>query len=60
MLSAPQLPALVRAKIVEYIEEKSEGFYGHRKLQLRRFTRALSFKERSVVRVERDEQLTAA
>ena len=26
MLSAPQLPALVRAKIIEYLEEKSEGF----------------------------------
>ena len=57
MLSTPQLPALVRAKIIEYIEEKSEGFYGHRKLPLRRFTRHLSVKR---VRVEPDRQLLAA
>jgi hypothetical protein len=57
MLSAPQLPALVRAKIIEYIEEKSEGFYGHRKLPLRRFTRRLSVKR---VRVEPDRQMLAA
>jgi hypothetical protein len=57
MLSAPQLPALVRAKIIEYIEEKSEGFYGHRKLPLRRFTRRLSVKR---VRVESDRQMLAA
>ena len=50
MLSAPQLPVLVRAKILEYIEEKSEGLYGHKKLHLRRFTRGLSVKRRSVVR----------
>ena len=60
MLSAPHLPALVRAKIIEYIEEKSEGFYGHRRLPLRRFTRTLSVKRRTVVRVERDGQLLAA
>jgi len=57
MLSAPRLPALVRSKIIEYIEEKSEGFYGHRKLPLRRFTQGLSVKR---VRVERDRQLLAA
>ena len=60
MLSAPQLPAPVRAKIIEYIKERSEGFYGHRKLPLRRFTRTLSVKRRTVVRVERDGQLLAA
>ena len=60
MLSAPQLPALVRAKIIEYLEEKSEGFYGHKKLQLRRFTRGLSVERRTAVRIERDEQLAEA
>ena len=60
MLSAPQLPDLVRVKIIEYLEEKSEGFYGHKKLQLRRFTRGLSVKRRTAVRIERDEQLSAA
>ena len=37
MLAAPQLPTLVRA-ILEYIDEKVAGLYGHSKLQLRRFT----------------------
>jgi len=60
MLNAPHLPPLVRAKIIEYIKEKSEGIYGHRKLPLRRFTRTLSVKRRTVVRVERDGQLLAA
>lgn len=60
MLSAPQLPALVRAKIIEYTKEKSEGIYGHRKLPLRRFTRSLAVRRCTVVRVERDEQLSAA
>src|SRR5262249_58259798 len=60
MLSAPQLPALVRAKIIEYTKEKSEGIYGHRKLPLRRFTRSLAVRRCTVVRVERDEQLLPA
>ena len=60
MLRAPQLPVLVRAKILEYIEEKSEGLYGHNKLQLRRFTRGLSVKRRSVVRIKPVGQLSAA
>jgi hypothetical protein len=38
MLAAPQLPPLVRAIILEYIDEKVAGLYGHSKLQLRRFT----------------------
>ena len=29
MLAAPRLPALVRDKILEYIDEKAEGSYGH-------------------------------
>ena len=60
MLSAPQLPNLVRVKIIEYLEEKSEGFYGHNKLQLRRFTGGLSVERRTAVRIERDEQLAEA
>ena len=38
MLTVPQLPPLVRAIILEYIDEKVAGLYGHSKLQLRRFT----------------------
>jgi oligoribonuclease (3'-5' exoribonuclease) len=41
-LSAPQLPPLVRATILEYVEEKAAGLYGHSKMQLRRFAAGLS------------------
>ena len=44
MLAAPQLPPLVRLKILEYIEEKAAGLYGHRKTPLRRFVARLSVK----------------
>ena len=37
MLSAPKLPRLVRARILEYVEEKAAGLYGHSALQARRF-----------------------
>jgi predicted DNA-binding transcriptional regulator AlpA len=42
MLRAPQLPPLVRATILVYIDEKTAGLYGHSKLQLRRFSARLS------------------
>jgi len=42
MFAAPQLPPLVRATILEYIEEKAAGLYGHSKVQLRRFATRLS------------------
>ena len=29
MLAAPRLPPLVRAKVLEYVEEKTAGRYGH-------------------------------
>jgi len=41
MLAAPRLPARVRTKIMEYIDEKVAGLYGHSKEQLRRFTAQL-------------------
>jgi hypothetical protein len=44
MLAAPQLPPLVRLKILEYIEGKAAGLYGHRKIPLRRFAARLSVK----------------
>ena len=46
MLSAPQLPPMVRAILVEYVAEKSAGLHGHRKLQLRRFASRLSSSQR--------------
>jgi len=48
MLAQPQLPARVRVKILEYVEEKSAGVYGHSRLQVRRFAARLSLE-----RVER-------
>ena len=48
ILAAPQLPPLVRAKILEYVEEKAAGRYGHGKGARRKFIALLSAK-----RVER-------
>jgi hypothetical protein len=39
MLSSPELPALVRTKVIEYIAEKAVGRYGHKRTQARRFFR---------------------
>ena len=44
MLAAPRLPALVRAGILEYIDEKTAGLYGHSNTQLRRFAIRLTVK----------------
>jgi len=42
ILKTPQLDRRVRAKVIEYVQEKASGFYGHNKTQLRRFTERLS------------------
>jgi hypothetical protein len=41
MLSSERLPPLVRAKIMEYAEEKAAGIYGGTKTQRRRFASKL-------------------
>ena len=41
MLSTPQLPPLVRICILEYVEEKIAGLYGHNKRQRHRFVKHL-------------------
>jgi biotin operon repressor len=41
ILAKPQLPPLVRATVVEYVEDKSAGLYGHNKIPLRRFNYAI-------------------
>jgi hypothetical protein len=41
ILASPQLPPIVRAKIQEYIEEKTAGRYGDSKRPLRKFAAAL-------------------
>ncbi len=42
MLAQPQLPPLVRMKIVEYVDEKCAGMYGHNAMALRHFSAALT------------------
>jgi hypothetical protein len=44
MLAAPGLPLLVRAKVLEYLEEKTAGYYGHSQPIRRRFVSRLSAK----------------
>ena len=53
MLTAPQLPPLVRAIILEYIDEKVAGLYGHSKLQLRRFTARWAEQRRGDTRMKK-------
>jgi hypothetical protein len=42
MLARPRLPPVARRKILEYIEERSLGMYGHNPSQIRRFLAALA------------------
>jgi hypothetical protein len=44
MLTSPTLPASVRAAIIEYVEEKAAGLYGHSRAQRRRFVKSLASK----------------
>jgi len=44
MLASPTLPGPARAAIIEYVEEKAAGIYGHSKAQRRRFIAALAGK----------------
>ena len=53
LLRAPQLPAAARAKILEYVEEKASGAYGHSKPQLRRFIAQLPAKLMGRTQVEK-------
>jgi hypothetical protein len=45
MLAAPELPALARSKILEYIEEKAAGLYGGTGSQRRSFAARLTTAE---------------
>ena len=44
ILAAPQLPPLVRAKILEYVGEKTAGTFGHSGNLRRKFITSLSAK----------------
>ena len=41
MLGQPRLPEQVRIKVLEYVDEKRAGQYGHKPPQVRRFIAAL-------------------
>jgi hypothetical protein len=41
MLDAPDLPPRVRQKVLEYVEEKAAGLYGHNETQRTKFTSRL-------------------
>ena len=45
MLAAPMLPLLVRAKILEYVEERAAALYGGSRSQCRRVTTRLSIEK---------------
>jgi hypothetical protein len=45
MLAAPELPALARTKILEYVEEKTVGLYGGSRSQRRKFAARLSIEK---------------
>src|SRR6476646_2471158 len=42
MLASPKLPESVRGKLLEYVDEKISGRYGHNAIQLRRFVSRLA------------------
>jgi hypothetical protein len=45
MLNAPRLPPFARAKILEYVEEKAVGRFGHGKTHRHKFLVRLSLKQ---------------
>ena len=45
MLTSQQLPPPARKLLLEYVEEKLAGAYGHNQKQLRRFRRSISSAE---------------
>ena len=42
MLASPRIPEPVRGKLLEYVDEKISGRYGHNAMQLRRFVSRLA------------------
>jgi predicted DNA-binding transcriptional regulator AlpA len=44
MLASPTLPQPLRAKILEYVEKKAAGHYGHSRAQRCRFVESLATK----------------
>ena len=53
VLEAPKLPSPVRAKILEYVEEKAAGLYGHEDRVRRIFSQQVSKKALSRIAPEK-------
>ena len=49
-LKSPRFPSAVRAKIIEYIEVKAAGSFGHNKLQQREFVARLKREAALIVK----------
>jgi hypothetical protein len=47
ILCAPRLPLAARIKILEYIQERVSGMYGHTKSQSRRFSIRIGWPSKS-------------
>jgi len=45
ILKAPRLPSAARARIIEYVEEKAAGLYGHNKAQRLRYISRLTGRD---------------
>jgi hypothetical protein len=52
ILSARRLPSAARAKVLEYVEDKTAGHYGHSKLLRRRFIARISAKSINPAQLE--------
>ena len=59
MLLAPRLPAPVRAKLLEYVEEKTAGLYGDSKIRCHKFSTRLALKNLKGFRALADERRNA-
>ena len=44
MLGSPQIPTLVRTRLLEYVGQKTAGLYGHNEVQRRKFAARLSIE----------------
>jgi hypothetical protein len=50
MLASPNLPPTVRAIVLEYVEEKLAGLYGHRSPRLKAFAARVATKRKTTLK----------
>jgi hypothetical protein len=58
MLLAPRLPSLARAKILEYVEERKAGHYGHSNLAIHKFTCSLLIMPRNAPEIGSEQSVS--